>query len=236
MMNFVRKHREAIFIITIIGFLAGIFVGFGSYFFIGRTTADNVLEVNGSGVPYKRFTSLLNQVQYAMHHNNEETNEQAMAKKRQEIIQQLVQEELFWQEAKKYGIMVSDSELANDLQNYPPFQQNGKFSHLRYYQILGEILHSTPREFEESRKKQIAAFRLRELIASSVRITEPELELEYARSHRGNMSEYGKNRERFLQELKKQQTMMVFDDWMRALNQNLKVQSHLDEIEQKFKK
>ena len=125
MMNFVRKHRETIFIITIIGFLAGIFVGFGSYFFIGKTPADNVLEVNGSGVPYKRYTSLLNQVQYAMRHNNEETTDTVMAKKRQEIIQQLVQEELFWQEAQKYGIMVSDSELANDLKNYPPFQENG---------------------------------------------------------------------------------------------------------------
>ena len=236
MMDFVRKYRETIFIITIIGFLAGIFVGFGSYFFVGRTTADNVMEVNGAGVPYRRYTSLVNQVQYAMRHNNEETNEEAIAKKRQEIVQQLIQEELFWQEAQKYGIMVSDSELANDLKNYPAFQQNGKFSHMLYYKILGEILRSTPKEFEDSRKKQIAAFRLRELIASSVRIPEPEIQLEYARAHRGNMSQYLKDRPKFFEELKKQQTMMVFNDWLRTMNQNLKVQMHLDEIEQKFKK
>jgi len=236
MMDFVRKHRETIFIITITGFLAGIFVGFGSYFFIGKTTADNVIEVNGSGVPYRRYSSLLNQVEYAMRHNNESTSEEVMAKKKQEILQQLIQEELFWQEAQKYGIMVSDTELANDLANYPAFQRNGKFSHMLYYQILGEVLRSTPREFEESRKKQIAAFRLRELIAEAVRITEPQLEIEYAKANRGNMAGFAKDRETFLVELKKRQASMVFADWLRYLNQNLKVQIHLDEIEQKFKK
>ena len=136
------------------------------------------------------------------------------------------------------SIFVNPSQFndKNDLKNYPAFQQNGKFSHMLYYKILGEILRSTPKEFEDSRKKQIAAFRLRELIASSVRIPEPEIQLEYARAHRGNMSQYLKDRPKFFEELKKQQTMMVFNDWLRTMNQNLKVQMHLDEIEQKFKK
>ncbi len=222
-MDFVRKHRETIFIITIIGFLAGIFVGFGSYFFIGKTPADNVLEVNGIGIPYKHFTNLLSQVRRSMTENNESQAEDTIKQKKQEVLQHLVQEELFWQEARKYGIIVSDLELASDLQSYPAFQQNGRFSHALYYRILNEVLHETPREFEESRRKMIAAFKLRALIASSVRITEPELQVEYEIQNKGNMQDFEKKRDKFQQQHRKEMIGIVFTDWERYLNHNLKV-------------
>ncbi|MCX5781630.1 MAG: SurA N-terminal domain-containing protein [Elusimicrobia bacterium] len=236
MMHFFRKHRETIFIITIAGFLAGIFVGFGSYFFIGKTPSDAVVEVNGKDVPYRRYTNLLNQVRNSMTKNKEDITDEVLNKKKQEVIQQLIQEELFWQEAKIFGISVSNKELANDIQNYPAFQKDGKFSHLLYYRILGEILRETPRDFEESRRKQIAAYRLRQFIASSVRITEPELQIEYARANKGNMANYEKEREKFLDNLKQEKTILVFNEWFKDLNRTVKIKVNLDEIESKFQK
>jgi len=48
-----------------------------------------------------------------------------MAQKRQEVLQDLIQEEVFWQEAKKYGISVSDGEVAADVSRYPAFVKDG---------------------------------------------------------------------------------------------------------------
>ncbi|MBN1822934.1 MAG: SurA N-terminal domain-containing protein [Endomicrobiales bacterium] len=231
MMDFLRKHMRTIFLITIVGFLAGAFIGFGGYFFGTKTPQDAVIEVNGSKVPYKRFLTMLNQTIDQMHKSKEQITDAMLKQKKQEIIQDLLQEEVFSQEAKKYGITVSDGELAADLQRYPAFQVDGRFDQRAYFEVIYRIMRTTPKEFEESRRKQIAIAKLRHLIASNVKITEPELQLEWASKNRGNMDNYPKERGKFLEQVRQEKTMMVFSEWFKLLNQQLKVKIYLDEIE-----
>ncbi len=231
MMNWLRKHMRLIFGITIVGFLGGAFIGFGGYFFSSKTPADAVVEVNGAKIPYRQYANYLNRVLDNMRQQKQEITDEVTKQKKQEVLQDLIQEEVFSGEAKKYSITVSDGELAADIQHYPAFQKEGHFDQQTYFQVLFQMLHTTPKEFEESRRKQIAIFKLRQLISSSVIITEPELKLEYYYSNKGNMSAFEKDRQKFLEKLKQEKTMMVFSEWFKTLNQNMKIKVHLDEIE-----
>lgn len=232
MMDFLRNHRITIFTITIIGFLGGAFIGFGSYFFGGKTSSDNVIVVNGTGIPYRTFQKTLNRVIETMHQQNQEVTEAVREQKKQEVIQDLIQEEVFRQQAKAYGITVSDDELAADIQQrYPAFQRDGRFDRMAYFQALGQILKMSPKEFEDSRRKQITNAKLRQLIMTSVKISEPELQMEYARAHRGNMAAYAKDRDKFLEQVRQEKTMLVFNEWFKSLNQTMKIKVHLQEIE-----
>ncbi|OGS34514.1 MAG: hypothetical protein A2293_09560 [Elusimicrobia bacterium RIFOXYB2_FULL_49_7] len=232
-MNFLRKHMKVIFLITIIGFLAGAFVGFGSYLFGKKTATDAVAEVNGKEISYRRFAVLLNRaVENASKEQQGTMSEEMIQQKKQEVLQDLIQEEVFWQEALKYGISVPDKELAMDIQNYPAFQKDGRFDQGAYFQVLYQVLRTTPQEFEDSRRKQIAIYKLRHLIASGVRISEAELRLEYARANRGNMKDFEKNKTEFSDKLRQEKVMMVFNEWFKQLNQTVKIEVFLNEIEQ----
>jgi peptidyl-prolyl cis-trans isomerase D len=222
---------RAIFLITIIGFLAGAFVGFGSYFFSGKTTADAVVEVNGEQIPYKRYENYLNRALEGMRQQKQEVSDETMKQKKQEVLQDLIQEAVFSKEALKYGITVSDGELAADIQHYPAFQREGHFDRNAYFQVVYQVLRTTPREFEDSRRAQIAIFKLRQLISSGVTITEPELKLEYFNANRGNMKDFEKDRAKFSEKIKQEKTMLVFGEWFKTLNQNMKIKVHLQEIE-----
>ncbi|MCB4792105.1 MAG: SurA N-terminal domain-containing protein [Elusimicrobia bacterium] len=230
-MNFLRKHRTTIFAITILGFLSGAFVGFGSYFFGRKTASDAVAEVNGVQIPYTTYYNLYNRVVENMRKKNTEVTDDILKTKKQEVVQDLIQEEVFYQESLKYGIKVSDGEIAADINSYPGFQKNGQFDRFAYYNVLNQILRTTPQKFEESRKRQIAVFKLRYLIASSVRLTEPEIRLEYMRANRGDMSKFEAQRQEFIKNLRQEKVAMVFNEWFKQLNISVKIKVHLNEIE-----
>jgi len=228
MMSFLRKHMKVIFLITIVGFLSGAFIGFGSYFFGGAANADTAAEVNGEKIPYRRYNAMLNRVIDNMRRNKEEVNESTMNRLKQEVLQDMIQEEVFWKEARKYGISVSDQELAADIQNYPAFQRGGRFDPQAYAQILYQMLHTTAQEFELSRRRQIAIAKLRQLIASSIQVSEPEAKLEYLRAHGGKMTDYDKDHDKFVQNLRQEKVMLVFNEWFKQLNQTVKIRVFLN--------
>ena len=224
MMDFLRKHTRTIFIITIIGFLAGIFIGFGSYFMGKGTPADAVAKINGVRIPLKKYQSLYTRVMDNLRESNTDITDQVVQQKRQQVIQDLIQEEVFWQEAAKYGILVTDKELAATIQSFPAFQKDGRFDQQVYFQILLYRLRMTPQEFEESQRRRIAMFKLRDIVISGLKITEQELQFEYFMEHRGNMKKYEKDRGEFLKKLQNEKTLALLNDWYRTLSSSIKVQ------------
>lgn len=224
MMDFLRKHTRIIFLITILGFFAGVFIGFGSYFFGGKP--DNVAEVNGKSISYRAYNQLMNRVNDSLRRENKEVTAEQMAQARQEVLQSLVQEEVFYQESRKYGIIVSDRELANDIQRYPQFQQNGAFDRMLYFRTLSEVLRMTPKEFEESRRRQIAIYKLRDLVASSVVVSNAEAVMAAQGSQRPEDIEKARA------QLRQEEAMMTMNEWLKAINRTLKVTINLPDMAQ----
>ena len=230
MMEFLRKNMRTIFTITIIAFVAGTFIGFGSYA-LTKSDFDTVAEVNGAKIPYSQLVKYLNRALDNIRNNKGEVTEAVINQKKQEILQDLIQEEVFWQEAKKYGVIVTDGELLADLRRYPAFQRDGQFDKQAYYRVLFEVLRTTPKEFEDSRRREIAFFKLRQFIATSVVVSEPELQFEYRKTNKNNMANFNKDHDKFLEETRQKKVQLVFNEWFKALNQTLKVKVHLEEIE-----
>ena len=100
--------------------------------------------------------------------------EELMKRIQNEIITSLVKDELIYQQADKYGIIVSDSELAADIQKYPYFlNENKQFDSRYYFQFLNNMRLS-PKEFETLRRKQLISNKLQLLIASSAKVSDAQ--------------------------------------------------------------
>jgi len=230
MMNFFRRYSRTILLITVIIFTAGAFVGFGGYYFTRGWRADTVALVNGKKILYSAFLNYLQRTINNLQEQNQEITDELLKQKKEEILRDLIQEEVFYQEAKKYGIIVTDEELAADIQRIPAFQKDNHFDHNTYFQVLRYVIRMTPEEFEESRRRTIAIAKLRYLIAGSVKVTDKELELVYLQE-KGDLKNYFRDYETFRQNYLDQKTFFVFSEWFQQLGRQLKVKVYLEERE-----
>ena len=175
MMNFFRKHKVAIILIILVGFFGGTFIaGFGVSTFGNSSSLDTVAIINGKKIPYKYYYSLYNNALSMLRNSEQDVTEEMIKSVQNNILRNLIQDELIWQQTKDYGIIVSDNELVVDIQTYPYFlDENGHFDSRNYYQFLNN-LRLSPKDFETLRRKQLAASKLQILIASSARISTSE--------------------------------------------------------------
>jgi len=230
MANFFQRRKRTIFMVTIIGFVLGTFVGFGGYYLTRGWRADTVAVVNGKKILYQTYLNYFQRVIDNLREQNQELTDEIIKQKKQEILSDLIQEEIFYQEAKKYGIRVSDQELAADIQRFPAFQKDNRFDRGTYFQVLHYVLRMTPEEFEESRRRAIAIAKLRSLIASAVKITDKELEIAYLQE-RGNLKKFETEKEDFRQTYLSQKTLLAFNEWFQQLGRQVKVKVYLEERE-----
>ncbi|MDR2644809.1 MAG: SurA N-terminal domain-containing protein [Endomicrobium sp.] len=174
MMNFFRKHMRAIFIVTMITFLGGIFLGAGSYLF--NKSSDFAAKINGTKIPMNLFYSIYkSSVKSYQQTTNKSLDEKELNEIKVRVIQILVQTELLCQEAKKYGIIVTDEELKSDLQNSLEFKDGDSFNILKYTAFLNTI-QMKPKDYENLRKKQLMANKVKMIMASSVKLWNYEVE------------------------------------------------------------
>lgn len=218
MMNFFRKHKVAIILIILVGFFGGTFIaGFGVSTFGNRASSfDTAAVVNGKKIPYKYYYSLYNNTLNMLRGSNQDINitEDLVKLTKQQILRNLIQDELIWQQSKKYGITVTDTELAKDIQTYPFFvNQKGEFNSKNYYQFLNN-LRMSPKDFENLRRKQIASNKLQILIVSSARVSQSEFEAKHASS---------------ISDLTQTKANEVLNDWFDSVTKNSKIEILLDE-------
>ncbi|MDR1696392.1 MAG: SurA N-terminal domain-containing protein [Endomicrobium sp.] len=173
MMNFLRKHMRKIFIITILGFLAGIFMGFGSYFF-QKEDYRTAATVNGAEISINLFNSIyLNSLEMARR-GTEEVTEEMIHQLKIKTLQALIQDEVFYQQSLNYGILVSDLELKRDIQESLLFRNNNNVFDINMYYRFLQTIKMKPKEYEALRKKEIAVEKTKVLLASSVKLMEQE--------------------------------------------------------------
>ena len=216
MMNFFRKHKVAIILIILVGFFGGTFIaGFGVSTF-GNTVSsfDTVAVINGKKIPYKYYYSLYNNTLNMLRSSGQDVTEELMNLTKNQILRTLVLDELIWQQSKKYGITVTDNELAKDIQSYPYFlNDKGQFDSRNYYQFLNN-LRMSPKDFESLRRKQIASNKLQMLVASASRLSQSEIEMKQSTN---------------VPELTQIKANEVLNDWFDTVKKNSKIEILLDE-------
>lgn len=223
MMNFLRKNVRVFLWCIAIAFIIGVFL----WNFSTRRFIDCAVKVNGTKIPYSTFLDALNRrIRNWYEENLEQELTDARRKEiKSEVLSSLVQEELIRQEAKKYGIYVSQSEIINTIQSLPQFQREGKFDPQLYFYILRNYFRTEPAAYEAQIKMVITHQKMRDLIISSVKVTDEEVKDEYNRRKVKQKEEDFKKT--FLQEKK----MLFYRQWLLSLYQKAKIIDNLDRIE-----
>ncbi len=238
-MDWLRKYKNVILVTTVAVFVVSSFVGLGQYFVTGRTASDAVAEVNDEKIPYRRYLTLYNRMVNSRREQNQDLSAEALNQLKQEVIQNLIRESVFIQEAKRYGIEVTDGELAQSLAGVPAFQKDGKFSVEAYARALQFGLNTTPEEFEDIQRRQIAVNRLQVFVARGIKITDQELEYEFARrapppatpAKKGEVKDPAKEKADFREQLRQEKVSQVMSRWFQQLGTNVNIKVHIDEIE-----
>ena len=241
LMNWLRKRHRTILWIVIGGFVASMFVGFGLYLQTGKSSSDAVIEVNGVKISYRSFLNSYNRAIAGLQNQHQQITPEIATQTKQKLLQEIAQQEVLFAEAKRYGIAVSDAQLASFLAGVPAFQKNGKFDPQSYLQALQFGIHSSAQDFEDFQKKEMANTQLRQIIQEGIKITDKELELN-AGLH--IMSQPPEKRaeeakkiqadpETFRQQLREQKINQMLEQWSKYLNSNLQVKVNLDQIERR---
>ncbi len=92
---------------------------------------------------------------------------------RGQVFRQMVGTTLLLQEARRMGLFISDTELAQAVHAIPTFQDNGRFSPERYQQALAAQGLEAAR-FEEDFRKDLLVAKLRQSILQASRIPEAQ--------------------------------------------------------------
>lgn len=223
--DYFKKHKQNILVITTVGFIAGIFLGFGGYIRYSGTI-DTAAVVNGKKIPLSRYNRLVSQSIENYREQNGTISDDIIKIIKQQVLRDLIQEEVFWQEAKKYGIRVTDQELYYHIMSIPAFQREGRFDRETYYRTIFLRLKMTPKEFEESQRKRIAMFKVREFIISGVKLSQKEID-DYFKLKNPKTEE---EKEKLYRELLQEKQTAVLEEWYKNVNNNLKLKVYIKDI------
>ncbi len=154
---------------------------------------------------------------------------------KKEAVQDLVRETVFLQEAEKYRLEATDNELAAYIQRAPAFQKDGRFDQATYLQVVHQVLRIPPEEFEEDRRRELKIQKLQSLMASAVKISDAELQLELqkrmARADAKTRKALLENPQALREEMRQAQVANVFQEWLGQMNSQLKVKVLLNRWE-----
>lgn len=185
---------------------------------------DTILKVNGKNITQHSFDLIYNQMARQKTDQSDQQRQQTM----NQALNEVIRGEVFFQEARKYGIDVTDQELQFQLSTIPAFQKEGKFDPQTYVQVLYQTFGISPQQFEKNHKKELAARKLNALIASSIHLTEADLNerrkmfMEKEEDSKAR-KEYASHPELLDQKIMEREINLVFGDWLNQLNSNLKV-------------
>ncbi len=157
MFGLVEKHRKkvmiGIFVIVIPPFA---FFGIDSYF-QGTSGGDSVATVGDYRISQAEFAQALNERQDMLRNMSGGRLDPSLLDSQElrlSVIDNLVQQQLLVQRAVRTGLAVSDRQIQDIVANVDAFKEDGKFSYVRYEQLL-RAQGMTPLVFEQRVRQDI---------------------------------------------------------------------------------
>lgn len=222
MMNFFRKHKRNIFIATVVIFMGGTFVGFGGYLFGDRAGSD-VAQVAGKRIPRRKFDFLYNRQVDELRRQDKELTSEVLKQVEAEVIQELIQDEVFWQESARFGIEVTDAELAANIRSIPAFQREGLYDFRLHYNFVRQVFRVTPKEFDEYQRRRIAFAKLRYFISTSIYVPDSEILADYRQKHPEKLKSWDKEKSDYSSAYRQEVVNAVFNEYLKQLNNTVSI-------------
>ena len=168
MISWMQRHRKYLVVtiwISTIAFVGAGFVGWGAYK-LNSNSADTVATVGDRKITvdelqssYRNLYNYYNQMM-----GGKLTKETAEKLHLDQIaLNQLIREALLINYAEEKGITARNEEVLEKIASINAFQENGKFSKERYFQVLRSI-GTNVKTFEKNIKKEIIVQKLMKLL------------------------------------------------------------------------
>jgi len=197
-MTKLREFSTTFLIILVVAFV-GMMVFEWGMDYSGMNKGQNLVgEVNGDKLTYEQFQEFYqNLFQSEKQRSDQEFDENKLKGLRDQVWEQYVQRTLFREEMNKLNISVSDSEIVYQIRNYPldeiknhpDFQTNGIFDINKYRQSFNNP--NIPWiQIEDYYRQQLPFIKLQNIITTSVRVSESEIEDEFSRQNQTVKVEY----------------------------------------------
>jgi len=175
MLTVMREKASSWVIKIILGAIVVVFIfwGVGSF---RSARLVSVAKVDGKPITIdeyqKTYQNLIERYRQQFGNGLNEDMIKMLGLKRQ-ALNQLIDQHVLLQEAKKLDLQVSDDQLAEFIQAIPAFQRGGKFDNRVYAQTL-TLNHLSPEEFEFLQRDSIVMDHLRTYIMETVRVSDGE--------------------------------------------------------------
>jgi peptidyl-prolyl cis-trans isomerase D len=177
MLEFIRRNAQSLFVQLIVVIIAIVFIFWG----VGSNLGDNpnvLAVVNGKEIPYRAFQQKYDQTveQYRQQFGDQLPSDffTGIGLKEQ-ILNQLVQEELLRQGGKQVGLAVSNETIQRAIGEMEIFRTDGAFDLMAYKQIL-ERNRMTPAMFESGIGNELLADRVISAVGSFAAVSEREVQ------------------------------------------------------------
>jgi parvulin-like peptidyl-prolyl isomerase len=187
MLSWIREKFGTVVIGGIIAFIAFVFVFYGVFSpkaTRGLHEGSVAGTVNGDAISISEFNRALNQrIEFFKNFAGGKITEDQLKQfgVRESVFQELANRKIMLQEAKKIGIIASDEEVKEKIQEIPAFHKEGKFSLVAYKQVLEANNHS-PGSFERLVRDDVSVQRWDGYFRHRIRFSEDEIRKEFINS------------------------------------------------------
>ncbi|MEK9652983.1 MAG: SurA N-terminal domain-containing protein, partial [Betaproteobacteria bacterium] len=169
MFGFVGKYKKISWVIF--GLIIASFALFGVQSYFTGGSADSVANVGKSSISQQEFGYMVEREQERLRPQVQQNPQAAQYLQSDEfkrsVLNNMIQRRLILNAARSSGLAVSEDELIEMIGTVGAFQdENGKFSHERYEQVLKAQRLSTA-EFEEQVSEDVIVGRLQRVIAET---------------------------------------------------------------------
>ena len=231
MFRFLRQHRALVMISVTLSIVGLLLFQAGGYSFM-ESTLDTAFKVNGEKITQGEFDRVYKQILRQRQNTTPPPSPQQVA---QMTFQQIVRDRVFYEEAKRYGVELSDQELKVAIASAPAFQREGQFDPETYARVVTQVIGSSIDDFETMERRDLIIQHLHSLIASTVQISDEQVEAAMAAGEGKDEKDEDETEkdqkpltpqerfEKIRQDLRDKELNRVYSNWLTQLNAKLRV-------------
>jgi len=183
-LSLMRRHAKSWLIKFLIGMIAVVFIFYFGYSFTSRGGVK-MGYVNGepiTGTEYQKTYQHLLEALQREYKNVWSENLIEAFDLRNRALENLINQKLVSQEARRIGLDVTEKEIQKEILAYPAFQSGGRFDESRYRALLSQN-RMKPEDFEASIAQELLQRKLSQFLMTFSPVTEQEVLDQYTFSN-----------------------------------------------------